>query len=156
MKILPNLSASPPPKAGQPVAQATPAAYWSLAPEQLLSALHAFRNGLQPADAEQRLKQYGLNTIRAQQQATALRLLLSQFKSPLVLILIVAAIISGVLGEWVDTIIVLVIVLSSTLLGFVQEYAAGNAVEKLRSQVTLKTNVLRGGQPKSVAVSYTH
>ena len=148
MKLLPNLSTSTPPKAGQQVAQATPVAYWSLAPEQLLSALHASRNGLQPADAEQRLKQYGLNTIGAQQQATALRLLLSQFESPLVLILIFAAIVSGVVGEWIDASIVLAIVLGSTILGFVQEYTAGNAVEKLRSQVTIKSSLLRGGQPQ--------
>ena len=108
-----------PPKTGQPNAHATPADYWSLTPEQLLSALHASRNGLQPADAEQRLKQYGPNTIGAQQQVTALRLLLRQFKSPLVLILIVAAIISGIVGEWVDASIVLAIVLGSTILGFV-------------------------------------
>ena len=148
MKILPNTSSSISPKAGQPVAQATQAAYWSLAPEQLLSALHASKNGLQPADAEQRLKQYGLNTIRAQQQATALRLLLSQFKSPLVLILIFAAIISGIVGEWVDAAIVLAIVFGSTILGFVQEYTASNAVEKLRSQVTIKSSLLRGGKPQ--------
>jgi len=126
--------------------QATPTAYWSVAPEQLLSALHTTRDGLQQANAEQRLKQYGPNTIRAQQQATALRLLLSQFKNPLVLILIFAAIVSGFVGEWVDAGIVLAIVLGSTLLGFVQEYAASNAVEKLRSQVTIKSRVLRDGQ----------
>jgi P-type Mg2+ transporter len=137
-----------PPKTGQPNAQATPADYWSLTPEQLLPALHASRNGLQPADAEQRLKQYGPNTIGAQQQDTALRLLLRQFKSPLVLILIVAAIISGIVGEWVDASIVLAIVLGSTILGFVQEYTAGNAVAKLRSQVTIKSNLLRDGKPQ--------
>ncbi len=146
MKHFPNLSTSTPFKAGQPVVQATPEAYWSLAAEQLLSALHASTTGLQPADAEQRLKQYGLNTIQAQQQATALRLLLSQFKSPLVLILIFAAIVSGIVGEWVDAIIVIAIVLGSTILGFVQEYSASNAVEKLRSQVTIKSKLLRGGQ----------
>jgi Mg2+-importing ATPase len=146
MKILPNLSNSTSPEAGQQVAQETPAAYWSLSPEQILSALHASRNGLQPADAEQRLKQFGLNTIRAQQKATALRLLLSQFKSPLVIILIFAAIVSGIVGEWVDASIVLAIVLGSTILGFVQEYTASNAVEKLRSQITIKSSVLRGGQ----------
>ena len=70
MKILPNPCSSTSPKAGQQVAQATQAVYWSLAPEQLLSALHASKNGLQPSDAEQRLKQYGLNTIRAQHALT--------------------------------------------------------------------------------------
>jgi Mg2+-importing ATPase len=144
----PDLSAGTQPQVGQQSAQATPAAYWSLPPEQLLSALHASKTGLQPADAAQRLKQYGPNTIRARQQATALRLLLSQFKSPLVLILIFAAIVSGFVGEWVDASIVLAIVLGSTVLGFVQEYTAGNAVEKLRSQVTIKSSLLRAGQPQ--------
>ena len=148
MKPLPNPSTSTPPKAGQQVGQATPAAYWSLAPDQLFSALHTSSNGLQPADAEQRLKEYRPNTIGAQQHATALRLLLGQFKSVLVLILIFAAIVSGIVGEWVDASIVLAIVLGSTILGFVQEYAASNAVEKLRSQVTIKSSVLRGGQPQ--------
>jgi Mg2+-importing ATPase len=148
MKPLPNLSTSSPPQMGQQIDQATQAAYWSLTPEQLLSNLHASRNGLQPADAEQRLKQYGLNAISAQQQATAFRLLLSQFKSPLVLILIFAAVISGIVGEWVDAIIVIAIVLGSTILGFVQEYTASNAVAKLRSQITIKSNLLRGGKPQ--------
>ena len=148
MEIFPTLSTKTSPKTGRKAAQPAPAAYWSFSAEALLSALHASKNGLEPADAEQRLKQYGLNTIRAQQQATALRLLLSQFKSPLVLILIFAAIVSGIVGEWVDASIVLAIVLGSTILGFVQEYTASNAVEKLRSQVTIKSSVLRGGNPQ--------
>jgi len=150
MKILPQTTTKKTPNNDQNSIQNATANYWSLEPKQLFTLLHSSTEGLQPPEAEQRLKQYGLNTIGAQQKATAFRLLLSQFKSPLVLILIVAAIISGVLGEWVDTIIVLVIVLSSTVLGFVQEYAAGNAVEKLRSQVTLKTNVLRGGKATTI------
>jgi Mg2+-importing ATPase len=148
MKLSLNLSTSTTPKASEQVVAEIQTDYWNLAPEQLLSALNTTRNGLQPADAEQRLKQFGLNTIRAQQQGTALRLLLSQFKSPLVLILIFAAIVSGIVREWVDAGIVLAIVLGSTILGFVQEYTAGNAVEKLRSQVTIKSRLLRGGQPQ--------
>lgn len=118
----------------------------ALSAEELLSAQSSSRNGLQPADAEQRLKQYGPNTIRAKQQTSALRLLLNQFKSPLVLILIFAAIVSGFVGQWVDAIIVLAIVLGSTILGFVQEYTASNSVEKLHSKITIKSSLLRGGQ----------
>lgn len=121
-------------------------AYWSKTPEQLFSNLSTSSIGLTTTDAEQRLKQYGGNDINAQQQTTAFRLLLSQFKSPLVLILIFAAIISGIVGEWVDASIVLVIILGSTVLGFAQEYSASNAVEKLRQQVLLKSDVLRDGQ----------
>ena len=121
--------------------QGAPEAYWSLSADQLLSAQHSSLKGLQQGDSDQRLKQYGPNSIRVKQQETAFRLLLNQFKSPLVLIQIFAAIVSGFLGEWTDAIIVLVIVLGSTLLGFTQEFTASNAVEKLRSQVTIRSMV---------------
>ena len=148
MKVQPDPSASKQPKTKSLVTQEAPTAYWSLAPERLFSELKSSKNGLTTAEAGQRLKQYGANSIEAQQQATAFRLLLSQFKSPLVLILIFAAIVSGIVGEWVDASIVLAIILGSTILGFIQEYTASNAVEKLRSQVTLKSNLLRGGKPQ--------
>ncbi len=148
-------SSTTPPAEVQQIAESPQVAYWSVAPEQLLTSLKTTENGLQQADAEQRLKQYGQNTISTQKQATALRLLLKQFKSPLVLILIVAAIISAVVGEWVDASLVLAIVLGSTILGFVQEYTAGNAVEKLRAQVTVKTSLLRDGEPQSLRSELT-
>src|SRR5512143_3308556 len=124
--------------------------YWTLTANQLLSALHTTLNGLQHTDAENRIKQYGPNTLKAQRQTTAFALLLSQFKSPLVLILIFASIVSAFVGEWTDAIIILAVVLGSTMLGFVQEYRASNAVEKLRSQVTIKSSVLRDGKPQMI------
>jgi len=125
---------------------AAPASYWSLSPEQLLSALHVAGDGLAQAEAENRLKQFGPNALQARRRSTAAGLLLRQFKSPLVLILIFAATVSAFVREWTDAAIVLVVVIGSTMLGFVQEYRAGHAVEKLRSQVTLKSSVLRDGQ----------
>jgi len=124
--------------------------YCSLTPEQLLVRLRGSRNGLQREDVEPRLKQYGSNVIKARQQTTAFGLFLNQFRSPLVLILIFAAVVSVVVGEWTDASIVLAVVLGSTVLGFVQEYRASAAIEKLRSQITIKSNVLRGGQPQVV------
>ena len=125
-------------------------AYWTLSTDQLFSTLHTTLNGLQQTDAENRIKQYGSNTLKAQRQTTALGLLLSQIKSPLVLILIFASIVSAFVGEWTDAIIILAVVVGSTMLGFVQEYRASNAVEKLRSQVTIKSSVLRGGKPQMI------
>jgi Mg2+-importing ATPase len=150
MNTLPTTSKNNAPRPGQPGNQEIPPAWWSLPAEQLLPALQASRDGLTSDEAGQRLKQYGPNTIKAQQQVTAIGLLLKQFKSPLVLILIFAAIASGFVGEWVDASIVLGIVLVSTLLGFVQEYTATNAVEKLRSQITIKSSPLRDGQAQTV------
>ena len=120
--------------------------YWSVPLEQLLSKLHTSRIGLSQADAQRRLEEYGPNILKAGSQVTPLSLLLSQFKSPLVLILVFAAIISIIAGEWPDALIVLAIVLGSTTLGFVQEYRASNAIEKLRSTLTLKSSVMRDGQ----------
>jgi Mg2+-importing ATPase len=68
----------------------------------------------------------------------------------LVLILVFAAAISVLTGEWIDASIIVAIVVASAVLGFIQEYNAGNAVEKLRSQVTFKATVLRDGQPRSI------
>lgn len=101
--------------------------------------------GLTAAQAAARLAQYGPNTIGAARRAGAIGLYARQFKSPLVLILIVASVVSLVATEWVDAGVVLVIVFGSTILGFVQEYIASNAVERLRSQVTLRALVIRDG-----------
>ncbi len=128
----------------------TPSAYWSIAADALLSMLQTSTAGLDSAEAERRLNQFGRNAIKGNERAAATTLFLNQFRSPLVLILVFAAIVSIIVGEWTDAGIVLAVVFGSTVLGFVQEYRAGNAVEKLRSKITIKSNVLRDGQPLSV------
>ena len=128
--------------------QAPPDAYWSLPAEKLATELHADLRGLSQRDATARLRRYGPNALEATTRATALGLFVNQFKNPLVLILIVASIISMVATEWIDAGVVLVIVFGSTILGFAQEYIAGNAIEKLRSKVTIHSSILRDGEPK--------
>jgi magnesium-transporting ATPase (P-type) len=104
-----HLFSSAQPRSGKQEHPAAPEAYWSLTAEQLLLALHGTRNGLKQADAEGRINQYGLNTLKAQRCNTALGLFLSQFKSPLVLILIFAATVSAFVREWTDAVIALVV-----------------------------------------------
>jgi Mg2+-importing ATPase len=125
-------------------------AYWGLPTEKLLGDLHTNSKGIQQSGVESRIKQYGVNELKVQRKNTALGLLVSQFKSPLVLILIFASIVSAFVGEWTDAIIVIAVVIGSTMLGFVQEYRASTAVEKLRSQVTIKSSVLRDGKPQMI------
>ena len=120
-------------------------AYWSLPAERLMGRLRARADGLTPAQAAQRLRRHGPNALAAARRTGALALYASQFRSPLVLILIVASAVSLAASEWVDAGVVLAVVFGSTLLGFLQEYVANNAVEKLRSQVTIHSRVLRGG-----------
>ncbi len=151
MKIFTRSEPRTRPQRGRQDNSGIPAAYWTLPPEQLLSSMDATRDGLPSADAERRLKQYGLNAIQARRRSAALALFLNQFKSPLVLILIFAAAVSFLVSEWTDAGIVLAVVFGSTVLGFVQEYRASNAVEKLRSQVTIKSSVLREGNPQTLS-----
>jgi Mg2+-importing ATPase len=124
--------------------------YWSRAPEELFATLQSSPQGLSSASAHERLSKFGRNSLKSHKKAAPLLLLLSQFKSPLVLILVFAAIISVITGEWIDASIILAIVIASAVLGFVQEYGASNAVEKLRSRVTLKVNVLRNGERQTI------
>ena len=82
----------------------------------------------------------------------ALFLLLAQFKSPIILILLFAAVLSLFLGEATDALIILAIVLASGLLGFWQEWGAADALKKLLALVQIKATVLRDGQPVEVPV----
>lgn len=119
--------------------------YWSLPPDQLLTALETKTTGLSAAEASRRLAAVGPNHLRPKTQDTTLGLFLSQFKSPILLILIFATAVSAVLQDWTDAAVILLIVFGSGLLSFYQEYGAGKAAEKLRAQVTVRSNVLRDG-----------
>ncbi len=127
-------------------------AYWSRPPAELLDLTGSAPGGLTTGEAEARLRRFGPNSPHTRRQVTPLRLFLRQVESPLVLILVFAAIISAFVHEWVDAGIILLIVLGSAILGFVQEYSASNAVERLRQQLSLKASVLRDGRPRSVPV----
>ena len=128
----------------------TPGAWWSRSAESLLASLHSSADGISVATAARRLLSYGPNTLRASTGVPALKLLLRQFASPLVLILVFAATVSGVLQQWTDSLIILAIVFGSGTLGFAQEYHASAAVERLRARIRILCNVMRGGKTLSI------
>jgi P-type Mg2+ transporter len=120
--------------------------YWSQPVDTILQQFNSNRNGLTSKEAEIRLKAQGENTIEEHKDTSMLMLFFSQFKNPIIIILIIATSISAVMGEWIDATIILLIVLASAILSFLQEYSAGNAIEDLRSKVQAKTTVLRDGK----------
>lgn len=126
--------------------------FWHLTKEEAFAQLRATATGLNEDEARKRLDQYGSNTIRANTASSALVLFLSQFKSPITLLLIFAAILSASLGDVADTVIILIIVLISSLLGFWQEKGAANAVAELLKLVQLHCDVLRNGQKRSINI----
>jgi len=124
--------------------------YWSTPADDVLKALDTVPAGLTEAEAASRLKEYGKNSIKEQNENSPILLFIKQFKSPIILILLAATLISGMTGDWLDALIIFAIIFGSVLLSFLQEYSAGNALEELRSRVKSKTNVLRDGKPLEI------
>jgi Mg2+-importing ATPase len=124
-------------------------AYWAKSGADLLANLGSSAMGLSAAEAKQRLVAYGENRLVAKEGTGWLRLLLRQYESPLVLILIFAAIVSLGVQQWTEAITILMIIAGSTLLGFAQEYRASTAVKSLRERLALKVTAVRDGASQS-------
>ena len=124
--------------------------FWAREPEELLAALQASPDGLTGKEAAARLARDGPNTVGHPRRAGGWRLLLSQFTSPIILVLVAATVLSAVLGDVTDGAIILVIILASGLLGFWQERGAGVQMERLLAQVRVGAEVLRDGDEVTV------
>ncbi|HRX05215.1 MAG TPA: HAD-IC family P-type ATPase, partial [Anaerolineae bacterium] len=127
--------------------------YWSEPEDELLASLGSTSAGLSSEEAARRLAEDGPNTIAATKRTSALSLFMNQFRSPIVIILILATVISLVVQDWVDAAIIFVIVVASALLSFYQEYSADTATQKLKDQVSIKTSVLRDGLLQTIAAA---
>lgn len=120
--------------------------FWQSEPNFWLQQLNSRADGLTDAEVQQiksKQKKHVKNKSSFEQD---IKLFLSQFKSPLMLLLIGAVIISGFLGDTSDVFIILFIVLSTGILSFIQERNAGKVVQKLQSLISIKSTVLRGGK----------
>ncbi len=122
-----------------------PEVYWAGEPAALIDALESRAEGLTPAEAARRLASVGQNSVSQGAEPGPIRLLLRQFESPLVLVLLFGALLSFALQQWADSAIVLIIVVASALFGFRQEYRASSALADLRKRLALQSKVLRGG-----------
>ncbi len=126
------------------------AAYWSQPPDTLFPQLDTTPQGLTTAQAQKKQEMLGLDSLRPHKTRAILASFLNQFKNPLILILIFSVCISAFVGEWVDAGVVLLVIIGSSVLSFIQEYNATNAVEKLLARVEIKAAVLRDGRPTQI------
>src|SRR6266704_1058243 len=132
--------------------------FWSVSSDELFKQLvpgpaaGTLQQGLTSNEAQLRLKRYGANLLKPKKEASTLTLLLSQFKSPIILILLIAAGLSFFLQDAADAIIILVIVFVSGLLSFWQELGAADAVEKLLAAIQIQATVMRDGTSRKLAV----
>ncbi|MEO8805538.1 MAG: magnesium-translocating P-type ATPase [Burkholderiaceae bacterium] len=129
------------------------AAFWSREASALLAELRSEKQGLSSIEAARRLRTEGFNTLDETLDTGALRLALRQFKSPLVLILVFGGTVSAILRDWLDAAIILVVLLGSCGLGFLQEYRASKAVAQLRKRLALTVAALRDGARSVVPTS---
>jgi Ca2+-transporting ATPase len=125
--------------------------WWHQSKEEITRNLNIdSHKGLSESEAQKRLQEYGLNQLIEKPKISILYLFLCQFSSLIVWTLIIAAIIAGVLGEWVDTLAIIVIVILNALLGFFQEYKAEKSLAALRKMVTPLSKVIRDGRLQAI------
>ena len=126
--------------------------FFSQSVSQTLSALQTSAVGLSEREAEQRLQKHGQNQLVQKNKSGVLKLFLSQFADVMVIMLVAAAVVSGVLAylskdthELFDTIIIVFIIFINAIVGFIQQYRADKAIEQLKKMSVGKTKVKRNG-----------
>ncbi len=129
-----------------------PERYWETEIDELLRQLGTSISGLSETEVEKRISVFGHNILKKKKKKTRLSLFFDQFKSPIILILIFASIVSAVLRDFTDTAIILAIIILSGFLSFIQEYSATNAVERLLQTVKTKATLFRDGKKKEVFI----
>lgn len=112
-----------------------------------LKALHTSINGLSQLEAANRLAKYGLNELVTKKNKPAWVYFFDQFKDFMILILMVAAILSGIMGDMVDAVVILIIVVLNALLGFSQEYKAEKSMLALKKMSVTTARANRDGNP---------
>ncbi len=113
--------------------------------KKLFEQLKSSEQGLTSEEARKRLDKYGPNDTSSVKRNSAVVQFLRLFLNPLVAILLVAGLVSAILGDRINASIIVAIVVLSNILNFVQTYQSQNAVEKLRANVSPTATVLRDG-----------
>jgi len=109
--------------------------------------------GHSAAEAAERLAHHGPNAIRERRRRPPWRMLVDQFTDLMIVVLIGAAVVSGMVGDLQDTIAIIVILVLNGVIGFVQEYRAERAIAALRKMAATSARVVRDGAPKTVAAT---
>jgi magnesium-transporting ATPase (P-type) len=123
---------------------------WALETDQLLQRLSADRDGLSSAEAERRLAAFGSNELEEGRRRGAAAILLDQFRSPLIYILLVAGVVTILLEEFIDAGVIGLVLLINAVVGFSQEYRAEQSMAALRQLARARATVLRDGRERDI------
>jgi Ca2+-transporting ATPase len=121
--------------------------------EETFRVLNTTERGLSTEEAKKRLTEYGLNELQKEKGASPIKMFLEQFTDILIIILLIATALSIALGEIVDATVIIVIVLATAILGFVEEHRSEKAVEALKKMAAPSAMVLRDGKEIKVSAS---
>ena len=121
--------------------------------EEVLKHFSSTINGLSDREAEERVARYGPNEIRRDHEISPIKIFLAQFNSFIVYILIAAVFISLILQEYIDSVVIIAILIVNAILGFFQEYRAEKAIESLKKMAALQTTVIRDGRKMRISSS---
>ncbi|MDP3658268.1 MAG: cation-transporting P-type ATPase [Brevundimonas sp.] len=128
-----------------------PTVVWHAAGEEaVLEALDASREGLSASAAAERLDSFGPNALPKAETRSALRRFLAQFNNLLIYVLLGAAALTAALAHWVDTGVILAVVVANAIIGFIQEGRAEQAMDAIRQMLAPKSSVLRDGERRSI------
>ena len=120
--------------------------------QTVLQQLNTTPNGLNQAEVESRLEQYGSNEVAREKRRTWLLRLWDNIKNPLVILLVILGVISYVTGDTPGSIVILAMVILGMVLRYVQESRADNAAEQLKAMVRTTATVIREGQRKEITL----
>ena len=121
--------------------------------EEVYRDYQTSEDGLSDAEAAKRLKEYGKNELRQSPPKSVGKMFFEQLTDVMVLILLGAALLSGLLNEWIEAIVILTIVIVNAIIGVVQEKKASDALAALRSLSSPQARVLRNGEESIVPAS---
>ncbi len=125
--------------------------WYNLFKDDLLEKLCVDSNrGLSEEEVKERLEKYGFNEIEKEKRVSPFQIFINQFKNTLIIILLIAIILSALIGEIVDSVIIGIIVVFCALLGFLQEYRAEKALDALKKMLSPTITVLRSGKEQEV------
>ena len=123
----------------------------AIAAEKVVQSLETDgEKGLDEKEAEKRLETYGPNKMPEKRKRTWWQRLLAQFTNVLIYVLIGAAVITALMDHWVDTWVILAVVLINAVIGFIQEGKAESALKSIQQMLSLEANVMRGGKKKTI------
>jgi len=118
--------------------------------KEVFKALQTSEEGLSEAEAKKRLGKYGPNRLPEEKAIGKLKILLHQFTSPLIYILLVAAVVTAILGDYIDTGVIVAILILNATIGYFQEFKAETSVRALKNMFVPKTRVVREGKEREI------